>query len=65
MHAGVTMRLPDTIIMEDDVEIGADSVILRTHALGAHAHCRWRVIVSWHGHQGLHPGDDVWCAIRP
>jgi bifunctional UDP-N-acetylglucosamine pyrophosphorylase/glucosamine-1-phosphate N-acetyltransferase len=28
MHGGVTMRLPDTIIMEDDVEIGVDSVIL-------------------------------------
>ena len=28
MRAGVTMRLPDTIIMDDDVEIGADSVIL-------------------------------------
>jgi bifunctional UDP-N-acetylglucosamine pyrophosphorylase / glucosamine-1-phosphate N-acetyltransferase len=28
MLAGVTMRLPETIIMDDDVEIGADSVIL-------------------------------------
>jgi bifunctional UDP-N-acetylglucosamine pyrophosphorylase/glucosamine-1-phosphate N-acetyltransferase len=28
MRAGVTMRLPETIIMEDDVEIGPDSVIL-------------------------------------
>jgi bifunctional UDP-N-acetylglucosamine pyrophosphorylase/glucosamine-1-phosphate N-acetyltransferase len=28
MKAGVTMRLPETIVMEDDVEIGPDSVIL-------------------------------------
>jgi len=28
MRAGVTMRLPDTIIVEDEVEIGPDSVIL-------------------------------------
>ncbi|MFT4040279.1 MAG: bifunctional UDP-N-acetylglucosamine diphosphorylase/glucosamine-1-phosphate N-acetyltransferase GlmU [Thermomicrobiales bacterium] len=35
MQAGVTMRLPDTIIIDEDVEIGPDSVILpQTMLLG-------------------------------
>lgn len=35
MRAGVTMRLPETIVIDEDVEIGADSVILpHTQVLG-------------------------------
>jgi bifunctional UDP-N-acetylglucosamine pyrophosphorylase/glucosamine-1-phosphate N-acetyltransferase len=36
MRAGVTMRLPETIVIDEDVRVGADSVILpHSHLLGA------------------------------
>jgi bifunctional UDP-N-acetylglucosamine pyrophosphorylase/glucosamine-1-phosphate N-acetyltransferase len=36
MRAGVTMRLPETIVVDEDVQIGADSVILpQSSLLGA------------------------------
>ena len=36
MRAGVTMRLPETIVVDEDVRVGEDSVILpHSHLLGA------------------------------